>query len=150
VGDDIAVVASGLESDDPAARAVVALDASTGQPRWEYRGPSEAQLYTPALVDGRAYVVGHDQRVVALDSASGDVIWEFEAGSEVEALPSVADGILYTAGNDGTALAIDTATGETAWTLPISGIAWAPTVTGGYVLIGTNLGTLYAIGGSGS
>ena len=40
------------------------------------------------------------------------------------------------------------ATGAIRWTVAYRGVPYGPTVVGGYVLVGTDLGTLIAIGGS--
>lgn len=146
VADSLVAFATGLDVDDPSARSVTALDIGTGETRWTYTSPTHAGLYSPALVDGVAYIVGHDRLVVALDDTNGHVLWSTELGNEVEALPSVVDGVLYTAANDHGAVALNAATGEVLWEVPIRGVPWAPTVTGGFMLIGTDGGTVYGIG----
>ena len=65
----------------------------------------------------------------------------------VEALPAIVGDVLYLVGNDGPATAIDTATGKALWTVPVKGVPYAPAVVDGYLLVGTDIGNLYAIGG---
>jgi outer membrane protein assembly factor BamB len=126
---------------------MIAVDRATGLVRWHFSSPSAAQVYTAAVVGGRAFVVGEDGAVTALDAATGRAIWSVTTESPIEALPSVAAGIVYVAGNGGPVSALDGATGALRWKVPIQGVPFAPTITSGYVLLGTNVGNLYAIGG---
>jgi outer membrane protein assembly factor BamB len=147
VADGLVFAATGLGGDDDSAKGVAALDAAAGAIRWRYASPTQAQIYTPAVIDDRAYVVGHDQAVVALAAVTGEVVWRIETGAENEALPSVAAGVVYVPTNGGEVQALDSATGALLWTAEISGVPYAPVVTRGYVLVGTGVGTLFAIGG---
>jgi outer membrane protein assembly factor BamB len=148
VAGGVVFAATGLDADDAAAHAVGTVDAGTGKLGWRYASPTNAQIYTPAIAGGRAYVVGHDRLVVALDVASGDVVWSVERPSEIEALPAIVGNVVYVVGNDGPVEAIDATTGAPLWSVPIKGIPYAPTVVDGYLIVGTDVGTLYAIGGS--
>ena len=149
VSGGLVFAAVGLDGKDPAAHGVVALDVATGATRWRYASPTEKQIYTPAISADRAYVVGHDSLVVCLDAGTGAVEWSSPQESEVEALPVIVDDVVYIAANDGPAAALDATTGATQWTVPLTGVPYAPTVVDGYLLIGTDLGVLYAVGGPG-
>jgi serine/threonine-protein kinase len=140
--------ATGVDGDDPAAKGVVAVDAATGAVRWRYSSPSQNQTYTPAVSDGRAYVVSEDGTVVALNSATGALIWTTPTGAANEALAALADGAVYVATNGHTLVALDALTGAKRWQAPIVGVPYAPVVTRGFVLVGTSVGVLYAIGGT--
>lgn len=146
VADGIVFAATGLDGETDAL-GVAAIEAATGTVRWRYTSPSHAQLYTPAVSGGNAYVIGHDRMLVALDASLGRVKWSTEQPSEVEALPVIVDNVLYLVGNDGPATAIDAATGKSLWSVPVQGVPFAPAVVDGYLLVGTDVGTLYAIGG---
>ena len=124
-----------------------ALDPATGDPLWEYDVPLSVTVWTPALSDGRAYVVRTDGVVEALDAASGAVAWSVRTPSPVDALPALVDDVLLVAGTGGPVVALDTATGESRWSVAIAGTPWAPIAADGYVLVPTDLGILYAIGG---
>ncbi len=63
-------------------------------------------------------------------------------------LPSIVGDTVYVIANDGPAAAVDVATGDIRWSVPIQGVPFAPAIAGGYLLVGTNVGHLYAIGGS--
>lgn len=138
----------GLGGDDVSGRGVVALDTGTGAERWHYVSPADAVLYTPAVVDGRAYIVGEDRRVTAVDAAAGSVVWTTETTQVNEAVAAVADGLIFVAGNGGAMNALDATTGAIIWSVPYRGVPYGPTVVGGYVLVGTDTGTLVAIGGT--
>jgi outer membrane protein assembly factor BamB len=148
VAGGVVFAATGLDADDAAAHAVGTVDAGTGKLGWRYASPTNAQIYTPAVAGGRAYVVGHDRLLVALDVTSGNAAWSVERPSEIEALPAIVGNVVYVVGNDGPVEAIEATTGASLWSVPIKGIPYAPTVVDGYLIVGTDVGTLYAIGGS--
>jgi eukaryotic-like serine/threonine-protein kinase len=148
VADGIVYAATGLDADDAGSRGIATLDAATGDPGWRYASADQAQVYTPAVAGDRAYVVGHDRLLVALDSATGTVVWQSERPSELEALAAVVGDIVYIVGNEGPAEAIAADSGEAVWSVPIRGVPFAPAVVDGYLLVGTNIGMLYAIRGS--
>ena len=148
VADGLVFDSTGLDGSDPAAKGVVALDASTGAVRWRYASPTQRQAYTPGVGDGRAFVVAEDGTVVALDAATGAVAWTTKTGAENEALPALSDGLVYVPTNGHTLVTLDQATGALGWQAPIVGVPYAPVVAHGLVLVGTSVGVLYAIGGS--
>ena len=66
----------------------------------------------------------------------------------VEIVAAIAGTAIYAASNGGSAFALDAATGRELWRVPIRGTPSGPTVAGGLLLIGTNVGELDAIGGT--
>lgn len=138
--------ATGLSSDDLESSGVVAVDASTGDVRWRYASHEPANLYTPAIVDGRAFIVGKDMSVVALEASSGAPIWSTSTGASNDALASVADGFVYVATSGGTLQALSADDGGHIWQVDIKGKPYAPVVVDGLVLVGTSRGSLLAIG----
>jgi outer membrane protein assembly factor BamB len=138
---------TGLDGDDRSARGVVAVDAASGTVRWRFASPTQDQPYTPAVSAGRAYVVSEDKTVVALDTATGTVVWTMTTGAVNEALATIAGGVIYVPTNGHTLVALEAATGKIQWQAPIVGVPYAPVVAHGLVLVGTNVGVLYAIGG---
>jgi eukaryotic-like serine/threonine-protein kinase len=146
--DGLVFAATGLDGGDASVYGVAAIDAATGASRWRFVSPSKAVVYTPAVVSGRAYIVGEDRRVTALDAATGTTIWSTTTEQVDEAVAAVVDGIVYVAGNGGAMNALDATTGAIRWSVAYRGIPYGPTVVGGYVLVGTDAGTLVAIGGS--
>ena len=146
IADGRAYIAT-LDGAGPGTRHIRALDLTTGRILWSFASPGDKPAYTPAVADGRAIVEGEDGSVTALDPATGTVLWQAKAPGPVEVVAAVADGVVYGASNGGFAFALDAATGAQRWRLPIRGVPYGVAVTSGLVLLGTDLGTLYAIGG---
>ena len=149
VGAGQVMAGTGIDSQDAAELGVVAVDAGTGATRWRYASPTGAKVYTPAVAGDGAFVIGHDRRLVRLGASDGSIVWTTALDAEAEALPAVADGTVYVASNGGQLLAFDAATGHELWRAPITGIPFAPVVTGGYVLVPTSAGLVVAIGDGG-
>ncbi len=53
-----------------------AIDASTGQLRWQYETPGAIRM-PPTVADGRIYVGSGDGHVYTLDAATGRLLWRF-------------------------------------------------------------------------
>lgn len=139
-----------LDGGGAGSRHLAALDLATGRVLWRIASPGDRPTYSPAVADGRAITEGEDGHITALDPVTGTVLWQANAPGLVEVVPAVADGIVYGASNGGFVFAVDAATGKEIWKLPILGVPYGAAVTSGLVLVGTDVGTLYAIGGSGS
>jgi outer membrane protein assembly factor BamB len=142
------VYVASLDDNGPGTHHITALDLATGSQLWRFASPGDRPAYTPAIADGRAITEGEDGSVTALDPASGAVLWQAKAPGLVEVVPAIADGVVYGASNGGFAFALDAATGAERWRLPIKGVPYGMAVTTGLVLVGTNVGTLDAIGGT--
>jgi outer membrane protein assembly factor BamB len=138
--------ATGLDNADSATKGVVALDAGTGEERWRLASPTGEVIYAPAVVDGSAYLVSEDETVVAVEAATGEVQWSTTTGAPNDALQAVWGSTLYVATMGGTLEALDRSTGALQWEVEITGVPYAPIVTSGLVLVGTNAGVLYAFG----
>ena len=137
---------AGLDAADPSNRALVVLDAADGTDRWRRAAPTGDVIYAPAVRDGWAWIVAEDGSVVAVDAASGSIRWSVTTGAPNDALPSVWRTMVFVATTGGTLLALDAETGALAWQADIVGVPYAPVIAGGLVLVGTNVGMLYAFG----
>ncbi len=113
---------------------VRALDASSGQLRWEYATPSPVK-YPPTIWQGRAYFGSGDGYVYALEAATGRLLWRFHAAPVDRHIPVygslsstwpvqsgvlIRNGVAYFAAGiidyDGTYVyAVDAKTGELRW-----------------------------------
>ncbi len=144
--DGLVFAATGLATDDLESIGVVAVDAATGEVRWRYASHDHEYVYTPAIVDGRAYIVGKDMSVVALEATSGVPLWSTSTGAPNDALASVADGVVYVATHGGSLQALSANDGKHLWQVEIKGKPYAPVVVDGLVLVGTSRGLLVAIG----
>jgi outer membrane protein assembly factor BamB len=146
VADDLVFAPTGLDVPDPSARALVVLDASDGTERWRRTSPSGDVVYAPAVRDGRAWIVSEDETVVAVDATTGTLLWTATTGAPNDALPAVWDTTVFVATTGGNLEALDTESGALRWEVDIVGTPYAPIVSGGLVLVGTNVGLLYAFG----
>lgn len=138
--------AAGLDALNDDARALVALDRATGEQRWRYASPGHGTLYAPAVANGRAYAAAEDGTVVALDAASGAQLWSVNSGAPNDAPPSLVGSTLFVGDTAGHLFAFDTSNGSELWRARIAGVPYAAIVTHGLVLLGTNVGALYALG----
>ncbi len=147
VAQDIVLAASGISSADATVKALVAVEVESGTEVWRYASPTLAQVFTPAVFNETAYLVGKDGRVVALDLHSGVERWGVDMGQATTALPAIAGGILYVATDEGAVMALTTQDGGHVWTAQlIAGQAYAPVLSAGFMLVGTSHGVLFALG----
>ncbi|HVS62026.1 MAG TPA: PQQ-binding-like beta-propeller repeat protein [Thermoanaerobaculia bacterium] len=75
--------------------AVIALDAATGETRWEFSYPSPIEDFgrgagphsTPLLVADRLFAIGTNRRLHALDKWSGELLWSVDLVADLGAPP---------------------------------------------------------------
>jgi len=135
------VAAGGLVFFGDRGGAVVALDAATGEPRWQSFCEG-AVFFPPAVADGRAFVGSADGKVYAFEAATGRPLWTFRVAPALRRInvfdelicrwPAaggvvVQDGVVYAAAGlahyDGTyVVALDAATGKLKWANDRSGM----------------------------
>ncbi len=121
-----------------------ALDLATGSVEWTFDSPDGVPSYTPAVLGDLAISMGKSGVVTALDMTTGTIAWQVSVPGKLDVVPAVSGGVVYGATINGVAFALD-ASGATLWEVPIRGVPYGATVTGGLMLVGTDLGTLYAI-----
>jgi len=142
------VFLASLDGGDAGSRHITALDLATGKELWRFASPGDKPSYTPAVAGGLAITEGEDGHVTALDEATGRVRWQSKSpGGLVEIVPAISGGTVYGASNDGFAFAMDAKSGALRWQVPIQGVPYGAAITSGLMLVGTDAGTLYAIGG---
>jgi len=139
---------TGLDASAPNSHHVVVLDLATGTLDWEFANASDDPVYTPAISGDQTFIPGEDHTLTRVDASSGMVVWTFAADGVVEVVPALAGNAVYAASNNGSTFAVDRVTGKELWSVPIRGVPYGPTVAGGMLLIGTDLGIVYAIGGT--
>jgi outer membrane protein assembly factor BamB len=129
---------------------VIALDATTGQKRWEYTAPPGGVGFDPsrvrfAIADGTVYLATNGA-AIALDAATGRERWRLVsdltegyrslAGIDVMAGPGVA----YFA-HGPTLFSVDPVSGDTRWSHVVDGnFAASPEIDGDHVLISNGNG----------
>ena len=145
VADGIAYIGAGAEV--AAAGTLRAFDAATGTPLWTASQPS---LALPAVADGIAYSTSIRGLIVAIDTKTGSTLWTDRLAGDVRS-PVLVDGVIFvTAGVEHRIYAIEAATGNELWHLDIDAYAnCCVTVAKGRVFVGTQTGSVYAIGGDG-
>ena len=136
---------------------VLALDGRTGAERWNSRPPSFNNWISegsPAVHDGRVYVVGQDGWVIALDAATGSQLWNRRpAGGWTHSMPAVADGRLFVGLQHGILVALDALTGGELWRhrstdpsfIANSLVGSSPAVEGDTVFMGFHDGNVKAL-----
>ncbi|HVV86600.1 MAG TPA: PQQ-binding-like beta-propeller repeat protein [Kofleriaceae bacterium] len=111
---------------------VYALDAHTGEFRWQYKGetPEEYILrgHAGATVDGDLVFTGFGSgTLVALRLATGSVAWltqlkgEDDRFVDVDATPVIVNDTLYVTSSSGGVWALDKTTGLVRWRMPLEG-----------------------------
>lgn len=113
-----APTASFTEETD-ATEGLLAIDDETGDIRWRYDVPSDADFgwtFSAAFADQLVYVSMLDRGVVALDATTGDVEWRRRV--PVDGPPTVANGRLFVSvdlGSDSALVGLDAGTGDELW-----------------------------------
>ncbi len=111
---------------------VYALDAKTGEFRWQYKGetPEEYTLrgHAGATVDGELVFTGFGSGTfVALRLGNGSVAWSTQLKGEddrfvdVDATPVVVGDTVYVTSSSGGVWALDKTTGLVRWRMPLEG-----------------------------
>ncbi len=124
---------------------LVALDAYTATPRWQFTagGPMVA---APAVAGGIVYVGAGDKILYALEARDGHYLWHRRLLDNVSTSPVVADGTVYVGAEDRTLYALDARTGALRWRFTAGDrIVSSPAVADGRVVFGADDGLVYAL-----
>jgi len=129
---------------------VFALDASTGEPLWdwEFTGSAGFEISSPAYHAGKVFAALSNGMVVALDADDGTKVWETSVDDEgLSSSPTVTDGLVLTGTKGGGFVALHASNGSVAWETTVAGEVYLaqPTVHDGVVYVGTENGTLHAL-----
>lgn len=122
-----------------------ALDAHTGQRRWEL--PMTGPVHTsPAVAGAMLYIGLQDWRVLAVNRHTGTLLWEFPMRDPVAGAAAVAQGLVYIGSTDGFLYALDAATGKLIWKFktqehPLS----PPAIEAGTLFLSSTDGSLYSL-----
>jgi outer membrane protein assembly factor BamB len=123
-----------------------AVDATTGTKRWHIG----QAIFSPAVSDGVAYSGSLALGVVAIDTSDGHQLWTFPVQGPARPL-AVANGVVYVpAGAERRVYALDSVTGSELWRFDVDADIWCcVAVADGAAFVGTQLGGVYAIAGTG-
>jgi outer membrane protein assembly factor BamB len=126
---------------------LIALDPDDGSEQWRI----DQNVYSPSIYGAMGYTGSPVGTIVATDVVSGTTSWTAQTHGQTRA-PAVTDAAVYVPVDGGRQIvALDRATGGLLWTFDLDGddhccIA----VSRGRLFVGTELGTVYAIGGDGA
>lgn len=148
VVDDIIYVGRGLLADE-SQHDLVALSVGDHRILWRFQAPSRIQVHVGAVGHGFVYAVSEDDNVYALDPITGIPRWTLSTTGSIGTLAALVDDVLYVTSADGTVRAADAGSGEELWKVSVRGVPTMPAVIDGRVIVGTSLGKVVAIGGSG-
>jgi outer membrane protein assembly factor BamB len=153
---DTPVVAAGkvfLAGLDPEGTrgALWAVDLESGREVWHHTRPSRQTIVAPAVDPATRIVYAGtvDGDAIALRADDGAEVWTQHLGAEIGVSPTKAGGVLYVATAGGIA-ALNAATGQLGGTVPIDGIPSSPAIADGYLVAGTQSGTLYVLEDAGA
>lgn len=95
---------------------VCALDALTGERKWQFPTRNSVQA-TPAIgPDGTVYIPGYDKLIYALDGQTGTQKWAHLVGDSVSSSPALGpDNALYVGSNDGRLYSLNMSDGSERW-----------------------------------
>ncbi len=151
------VAANGVIYAMDGAGGITAMNAASGEVRWERHISSDNKRDREAfggglaIVDGRLYATSGYGFVLALDPATGDQIWRRDTISPVTSAPAAAEGRVFAVTADNELFALDANNGEILWTY--QGIAEtaglmtapAPAIAGDVVIAPFSSGELVAL-----
>jgi outer membrane protein assembly factor BamB len=129
--------------------ALWAVDLASGREVWHHQRPSRQTIVAPVgdPETGIVYAGTVDGDMVSLRLADGAEIWTQHLGEEISSPPTKGGDVLYVATTARIA-ALAAATGQQLGTLPVDGIPFSPAIGGGYLIVGTQSGNLYALAAS--
>jgi outer membrane protein assembly factor BamB len=115
-----------------AGHCVMALDASSGVPKWRFATAGDVESGPALAPDGTLYFGADDAQVYALHASHGTLKWTFAFpdGSDTDSSPAVgADGTVYIGSDKGRLYALDGQLGAVKWQFQAVGeISGAPAI----------------------
>lgn len=115
-----------------------------GAKLWEFGGCWRGFWSTPAVVDNRLYIGGHDGVLYCLAADSGQVLWTFAAQASIWCSPVVVDGKVVFGSHDPFLYMLDAADGALIWKYEVGGrVHSTPCVVGGQIHVGSTNGEFF-------
>ncbi len=119
-----------------------AIDATTGEPKWQY--PALGRVYTPTAKNGMVFAASFDNYIYALDSG-GNLLWKKSIGSSTASPPVAYNDMLY-GGFDRYIYAIYIVNGTIKWRYTTGQyIESTAAISQGTIYIGSNDEKIYAL-----
>lgn len=129
-------------------RHVYAIEAGSGEIRWEYPTPAAASSLGAPAPEGTLFVGDRAGTVHALNATTGRARWRTSLGGPVFLSGATVDGTIHAATANGAVIALDASTGVSAWNRSLdagSGFGSAPAVGDGRLYLGTERGSVLAL-----
>jgi outer membrane protein assembly factor BamB len=123
---------------------ILQVSAATGQAAWTNTDIEAEVFTTPALTAHRVVVAANDGFVYALDRASGKIVWRFDGGANPLS-PVIAGGKVLAAAN-GSLFMLSLDDGRKIWESKVSDEITGPALALGRVFVGSEDGTVVALG----
>jgi outer membrane protein assembly factor BamB len=156
-GNQVLVASSYLDQEKSGLRAILSLDAATGDKQWET--PLDQNPWAGATVIGDLAVCGTSNiryepkdipkargLLVALDLKTGDKKWTKKLPGGVVSSVAASGNVVLSSCTDGKVRASDLSSGDEKWSYAASGPLFAgPAVAGGVVYAGDLTGVVHAI-----
>ncbi len=141
----------GLDSTTSTSHHLYAFDASTGHAAWAVplAAPSGRALLLGAVADGQVFAPSADGLLYVVDASTGSLVWTRRIGASQSPNAGFVAGVMYVTSDDRRVHAIDVTTRAELWTFAVTGTPSAPAVIDGRVIVGTSLGKVVSIVGSG-
>jgi outer membrane protein assembly factor BamB len=129
-------VSSGTIDGEKVKGRVYALDATTGDPLWNF-DTGDKIWATPAISDGTLYIGSFDKKLYALNTADGTKKWEFATGGSIMSTPLIYNNTLYFGSLDRYFYAVNMADQSLKWKVMSDKGFWAePVVADGKIFVG--------------
>ena len=127
---------------------VFCLNASNGEPVWEY--PIRNEVWSsPAIDNGLVYIGADDGNVYCLNITTGTPLWKSPVGEQVRSSPTIVDGCIYIGSEDSNVYALNASDGAIIWKHPtLYSVDSSPAVSDGVVYVATDFYFLYALNAS--
>lgn len=95
---------------------VTALNWTTGEIAWRYRGKRDLPYYASAAVTEKLVLVGgHDKIMHAIDRETGRAAWTFSTNARIESSPAVVDERVFFGSGDKNIYGLSIADGSEVW-----------------------------------
>jgi outer membrane protein assembly factor BamB len=144
-------VAGGLDSTTSTSHHLYAFDAATGRPAWAVplAAPSGKAILLGAVTGGQVFAPSVDGLLYVVDASTGSLAWTRPIGASLSPNAGFVAGLLYITSDDRKVHAIDISTHAELWAFAVTGTPSAPAVIDGRIIVGTSLGKVVSIVGSG-
>lgn len=141
--------------DHPACASLYAVDAASGEQKWQFEADNSVGTVTQAdgtLYAGTAFWRGDDSVVHAIDPETGTEQWSFLAGNLLLSPITVIEDTLYVVSRTDTDFedayrlnALDAATGDEQWNFIADNDVNEPRFAGGSVFVSTDRTSVHAL-----